>query len=84
MISGRHTLKLETAAILFGAFAPKNNGQGLERVILPLKKLARPLPGGGEGYCHIWAILVCAAVKGMVSKQFTLDRVYKSEHLGLE
>ena len=30
-------------------------------------------PGGGEGgYCHIWAILVCAAVKGMVFKQFTL------------
>ena len=24
------------------------------------------------GYCHIWAILVCAAVKGMVFKQFTL------------
>ena len=23
-------------------------------------------PGGG-GYCHIWAIWVCAAVKGMVS-----------------
>ena len=28
-------------------------------------------PGGG-GYCHIWAIEVCAAVKGMVFKQFTL------------
>ena len=28
-------------------------------------------PGGG-GYCHIWAIWVCAAVKGMVFKQFTL------------
>ena len=27
------------------------------------------IPGG---YCHIWAILVCAAVKGMVFKQFTL------------
>ena len=27
-------------------------------------------PGGG--YCHIWAIWVCAAVKGMVFKQFTL------------
>ena len=24
------------------------------------------------GYCHIWAIEVCAAVKGMVFKQFTL------------
>ena len=24
------------------------------------------------GYCHIWAIQVCAAVKGMVFKQFTL------------
>ena len=24
------------------------------------------------GYCHIWAIKVCAAVKGMVFKQFTL------------
>ena len=30
-------------------------------------------PGGGGGkYCHIWAIWVCAAVKGMVFKQFTL------------
>ena len=30
------------------------------------------LPRGG-GYCHIWAIYrVCAAVKGMVFKQFTL------------
>ena len=28
-------------------------------------------PGGG-GYCHIWAIWVCAAVKGMAVKQFTL------------
>ena len=27
--------------------------------------------GGGE-YYHIWAIQVCAAVKGMVFKQFTL------------
>ena len=24
------------------------------------------------GYCHIWAMYVCAAVKGMVFKQFTL------------
>ena len=31
----------------------------------------RFIPGGG-GYCHIWAIWVCAAVKGMVFKQFTL------------
>ena len=23
-------------------------------------------------YCHIWAIYVCAAVKGMVIKPFTL------------
>ena len=28
--------------------------------------------GGGVGYCHIWAIWVCAAVKGMAVKQFTL------------
>ena len=28
-------------------------------------------PGGGGGYCHIWAIWVCAAVKGMVFKHFT-------------
>ena len=28
--------------------------------------------GGGGGYCHIWAIQACAAVKGMVFKQFTL------------
>ena len=36
------------------------------------------LRGGGcnliprGGYCHIWAISVCAAVKGMVFKQFIL------------
>ena len=28
--------------------------------------------GGGEWDCHIWAIKVCAAVKGMVFMQFTL------------
>ena len=27
---------------------------------------------GGGGYCQIWAIWVCAAVKGIVFKQFTL------------
>ena len=27
-----------------------------------------------RGYCHIWAIQVCAAVKGMVFKQFTLGK----------
>ena len=31
-----------------------------------------PLPRKGGGYCHIWAIWVCATVKGMVFKQFTL------------
>ena len=30
--------------------------------------------GGVVGYCHIWAIQVCAAVKGMVFKQFTLGQ----------
>ena len=29
-------------------------------------------PGGGGGNCQIWAIWVCAAVKGMAVKQFTL------------
>jgi len=32
--------------------------------------------GGGEGggvYCYIWAIQVCATVKGMVFNQFTLE-----------
>ena len=33
---------------------------------------ARPVGGGGGGYCHIWAIQVCAGVKGMVLKQVTL------------
>ena len=28
-------------------------------------------PGGG-GYCHIWAIYVCANVKGMVFNKFKL------------
>ena len=35
----------------------------------------RPLKvpeGGGGGYCHIWALWVCAAEKGMVFKQFAL------------
>ena len=40
------------------------------------------------GYCHVWAIQVCAAVNGMVFKQFTLGQniiIYcKSESLGLE
>ena len=26
-------------------------------------------PGRGGGYCHIWAIWVCPAAKGMVFKQ---------------
>jgi len=30
------------------------------------------ISGAGGRYCHIWAIWVCAAVKGMVFKQFTL------------
>ena len=39
-------------------------------------------PGGG--CCQIWAI-VCATVKGMVFKQFTLGKAQsKSESLGLE
>ena len=40
-----------------------------------VKNYSQPLsitPPGGGGYCHIWAIWVCAAVKGMVFKQFTL------------
>ena len=47
-------------------------------VVLSLICLSCPLwfaqgiePGG---YCHIWAVLVCAAVKGMVFKQFTLGQ----------
>ena len=28
-------------------------------------------PGGGGGYCHVWAIYVGAAVKGRVFKPFT-------------
>ena len=35
----------------------------------------RPVAGvgeGGGGYCHIWVIEVCATVKCMVFKQFTL------------
>ena len=30
--------------------------------------------GRGGGYCHIWAIQVCATVKGMVLKLFTLGQ----------
>ena len=49
----------------------------------PVKKRGRG--GGRRGYCHIRAISVCVAVKGMVLKQFPLGyRVYKSESLGLE
>ena len=28
--------------------------------------------GGTAGDCHVWAIYVCAPVKGMVFKEFTL------------
>ena len=37
-----------------------------------LKRRKGYIQRGGGAYCHIWAILVCAAVKGMVFKQFTL------------
>ena len=37
-------------------------------------------PGGEGGYCHIWAIQVCAAVK----HSLLWDGVYQSENLGLE
>ena len=37
-----------------------------------LETNALPLTAPGGGYCHIWAIWVCAAVKDMVFKQFTL------------
>ena len=47
----------------------------------PLSNLSQLSPmictgdqAGGGGYCHIWAVLVCAAVKGMVFKQFTLGQ----------
>ena len=34
----------------------------------------RGVGGGGRWiYCHIWAMKVCAAVKCMVFKQFTLE-----------
>ena len=32
----------------------------------------QPIRSRGGGYCHVWAIYVCAAVKGMVFKQLTL------------
>ena len=38
----------------------------------PLPPQEPVLDSRGGGYCHIWAIWVCAAVKGMVFKQFTL------------
>ena len=41
---------------------------GLERTVLLRTVVLFP----GEGYCHIWAIRVRAAVKGMLFKQFTL------------
>ena len=37
-----------------------------------VKRMSTKKCAGGGGYCHIWAIEVCAAVKGMVFKQFTL------------
>ena len=45
---------------------------GLLRLITPTQagSTQNAVPGGG--YCHILAIWVCAAVKGMVFKQFTL------------
>ena len=43
-------------------------------IVVPLPITSEVLfpGGGGREYCHIWAIQVCAAVKGMVFKQFTL------------
>lgn len=44
--------------------------KGVQEKILLI--LAIKPGGGGGGCCHIRAILVCAAVKGTVFKQFTL------------
>ena len=43
-------------------------GGVVERTVI----VVSPPGGGGGGYSHIWAKQVCAAVKGMVFKQFTL------------
>ena len=43
-----------------------NGLEGLQRRLLPQGG------GGGGGYCHVWVIYVCTAVKGMVFKQFIL------------
>ena len=48
----------------------KTDSRTLYYSMLKLKYI--PWDCGGGGYCHIWAFLVCAAVKGMVFKQFTL------------
>ena len=41
------------------------------RDLYGLPKFHKTCPGG---YCHIWAVWVCAAVKGMIFKQFTLGK----------
>ena len=48
----------------------KRQCQGISYNFLKIMTGERPSPRGG--YCHVWAIWVCAAVKGMVFKQFTL------------
>ena len=46
-------------------------GEGEQVLVKRVNK--RPWVGGGDGgYCRIWAIWECAAVKGMVFMQFTL------------
>ena len=49
--------------------------QVMSRVVTKVQGLVAYVLGGG-GYYHIWAIKVCAAVKGMVFKRFTLRFAY--------
>ena len=53
-------------------FSPTAPPEDSKQNVPPLLRQKKKSPGGGGGYCHIWAIWACAAVKGMVFKQFTL------------
>ena len=69
----RHTSYLLVASLpIFIHGDPLGTGKKLGRVETSVIVTGNaPARGGGGGYGHIWASWVCAAVKGMVFKQFT-------------
>ena len=65
MVSG----SLRNSIVIFTYVSLADN---FENVWLRLASPSGSYRGGGGGNCHVWAIWVCATVKGMVFKEFTL------------